>query len=336
MTKLPLITNSECTTYRRCPREHQIAYTQNIRPIAKAPALGFGTAIHAALERYWLGGSMVTSKSEYSDEYEYQRAAAMLDGYAARWGRAATVLGVEQQFEAPLADPTTRLASSEYSIGGKLDAVMRDERGDDWVVEHKSSSQDISPGSSYWAKLRMDSQISTYLVGARSLGYRPRGVLYDVLGKPDLDPRNTPILDENEFKIVRDASGQRVRTKDGKKWRETGDAKLGYVLLTRPETPAEYGERCREAIKLDPDKYYQRAQIVRLEAEEADAARDMWQFASLIHRARVEGIAPRNPDACQRYGSVCPYWQACVGEVSLDDRTRYEIVETNHQELAAQ
>jgi hypothetical protein len=56
------------------------------------------------------------------------------------------------------------------------------------VVEHKTSSEDIGPGSSYWKRLVVDIQIATYLDGAEGLGVPCDGVLYDVLRKPQHKP----------------------------------------------------------------------------------------------------------------------------------------------------
>ena len=336
MTRLPLITNSECTTFRRCNREHHIAYTLNVRPVAKDAPLRFGTGIHASLERGYDVGNFSALRDDYADEYEYQMADAMLAGYAARWvNDGLTALAVESQFSTPLINPATGHASTKYELGGKLDAIVRDERGDVWVLEHKTSSQDITPGSTYWARLRLDSQVSMYMVGARALGYEPRGVIYDVLGKPLQRPSDVACVDDDGIKIVRDRAGQRVRTKDGKKWRQTGDTESGYVLQTRPETPLEYGDRIRIIIAADPDAYYQRGTVVRLAEEEREAAADTWQIAARIRESRNTGIAPRNPDACVRYSRLCPYWAVCTGETSLDNPTRYVRVEQAHQELEA-
>jgi hypothetical protein len=341
MIRLPLITNSECTTSRRCAREHQIAYTLGIRPVASADPLFFGQAIHAALERRWNGGALFAPVEEYIDAYEREKAAAMLDGYAVRWEddlERFEVIGVELQFVAPLVNPATGHASNAYRLGGKLDVLVRDRTRDyeEWIIEHKTTSEDIAPGSSYWARLRLDTQISMYMVGARALGTAPRGVIYDVLGKPMQRPSEVPIVDEVGVKIVLDANGERVRTKDGKKWRETSDAAQGYKLQTRLETPEEYGARIRLAIVEEPDAYFQRSEVVRLLDEEREAAADTWQIAARIRDARRTGVAPRNPDACVRWSRYCPYFPVCTNETTLDNPVRYRRVEHVHQELAAE
>lgn len=316
MRALPVITNSECSTYRRCAKEHEIAYTLGVRPLETAAPFRFGTGVHASLQRHFLGGDIVAHLEDYNDEYEFQRAAAMLDGYQLRWAdedAAWEVLAVEIQFDAPLFNPATDHASTAYRLGGKLDLVVRDRRtGDEWIVEHKTSAQDIVPGSNYWARLRLDSQISTYMVGARALGFTPRGVIYDVLGKPAQRP------------LMATPPVARKFTKAGALYANQRDT---------DETPAEYGQRVREAIAAEPDAFYQRGTVVRIGEEEREAAADTWHIAARIRESRRTGVAPRNPDACVRFNKICPYFAACTGETTLDNPLRYQRVEHVHQEL---
>lgn len=317
---------------RRCDREHHFAYTLGIRTRDEAAPLTFGTFIHKGIEAFLTGEPFVGT---LDDPYENERAHAMLDGYRLRWADDEYVaIAVEVPFDTELVNPATGHASLTYRLGGKLDAVMRHQVTlDEWIQEHKTSSEDITPGSTYWAKLRLDAQVSTYMVGARSLGFTPRGVLYDVLKKPQQRPSQIPLLDLDGMKIVLDAQGQRVRTKDGKKWRESADSAQGYVLQTRVETPEEYGARIREDIAENPNAYYQREPVVRLEEEEKEAAADTWQIAARIRESRRTGIAPRNPDACSRFGRMCSYWPVCSGETTLENPERYVKVERVHAEL---
>jgi hypothetical protein len=54
-----------------------------------------------------------------------------------------------------------------------------------FFYEHKTTSEDISPGSPYWLRVSViDPQISIYLSGLQAIGYNCRGVIYDVLRKP--------------------------------------------------------------------------------------------------------------------------------------------------------
>ena len=122
------------------------------------------------------------------DAYAKARATAMILGYDARWDtQDYETIGVEIEYTANLEHPVTGEVSSVFRRGGRIDALARKLR-DVYVVEHKSSSEDLSPGSRYWSRLAMDGQISGYIIGARALGYDPVACLYDVLGKPRIKP----------------------------------------------------------------------------------------------------------------------------------------------------
>lgn len=202
-----------------------------------------------------------------------------------------------------------------------------------YLWETKTAGEDITPGSTFWKRTILDPQLSLYLPALRKLGHDPHGCVYDVLRKPDQRPGTVPLLDENGVKIVFDATGQRVRTKDGKKWRQTGDTALGYVLQSRPETPEEYGARCLEAIAEDPAKFYARGVVVRLEADEREAAQDMWSTASLMRDARRLNMYPRNPDACVSWGRECDYLGPCSNTMDLNDPLFFRFEEDIHEEL---
>jgi len=336
---LRILTNSEMKTRRRCAREHHLSYELGYRPVEDAEALRVGTLVHLGLEHWWQADrgledilELVTFNAV--DEYEAAKIRVMLRGYDARWQGAhdpADVVAVEREVYAPLVNPETGHASRTFELGMKLDVLLGSS-----FVEHKTTSEEIGVGSVYWKRLQMDTQISTYYAGAKSLGHEVTGCLYDVIRKPALRPSQVPIKDEDGCKIVLDSAGERVRTKDGKKWRQTGDTELGYVLQTRLETAEEYEQRLTEEVAGNPDKYYQRGTVVRLEHEEREAQLDAWQLAREIREAELADAHPRNPDACQRFGRMCGFFDVCSGTASLDDESRFLRVSNVHPELGEQ
>jgi hypothetical protein len=203
-----------------------------------------------------------------------------------------------------------------------------------YLFETKTTSEDLSPGSTFWKRTILDPQLSLYLPAIRTMGHDPHGCIYDVLRKPGQLPSTVPVLDEHGLKIVLDANGQRVRTKDGKKWRQTSDTDAGYALQARSETPDEYGARCLAAIAEDPARYYARGVVVRLEADEREAAADVWNTAGQMRDARRLNIYPRNPDACISWGRECDYLNPCSGMGSIDDPLFFRFEEDVHEELA--
>lgn len=203
-----------------------------------------------------------------------------------------------------------------------------------FLWETKTSSEDISPGSTFWKRTILDPQLSLYLPAIRKLGHDPHGAVYDVCRKVALRPGAIPLVDSDGIKIVHDSAGLRVRTKDGKKWRQTGDAEAGFVLQSRPETPEEYGLRCLEAISEDPAKYYARGVVVRLEADEREAAFDLWNTGQQMREARRLKVYPRNTDSCMSWGSECSYLNVCAGMMDLSDPLFFRFEEDVHEELA--
>lgn len=331
---LRIVTQSELRTYRRCPREHHLSYVEGYRATSDSQPLRLGTAIHLGLEAWWLGQplseALKAATAGLEDPYEAAKVRAMLVGYDARWEADRPlyeVVQVEAQFQAPILNPETGHPSKTFQLAGKIDVLTRTS-----VVEHKTTSQDIGYGSPYWRKLTLDSQISTYYQGARALGVSPDKCVYDVLRKPLQKPSSVPLLDQDGLKVVLDGEGNRVLTAQGKP-RQTADQKLGYVLQSREETPEEYEARLLSLIAEAPDKYYQRGEIVRLESEELDHQLDTWQLTRSMREAQLAKRAPRNADACERFGSLCPFFDVCTGTASLDDPGRFEKKPSPHAEL---
>lgn len=343
-----LLTASRLRVARSCKRKHRIMFELGYRPMAEAEELLFGILIHLLLEAWWLAVqrgqlkialdfALAELAKAKADVWDKARAEAMVRGYDARWSDEAQhyeVLGVELKFLTQIINPETGKASQTWREGGKLDVLLRDKRdGLVRFMEHKTSSEDLSPGSAYWSKLRMDAQVSIYFDGAKALGHEVAGCLYDVLAKPQQRPKQVPVLDEHGNKKVFNAKGERVRAAQGK-WRQTPSAEEGLVLETREETPAEFLLRMVEAISEEPNRFFGRVEVVRLESEVDEARADIWAIAKELREDELANRAPRNPDACERFGKLCGFFPACTGEASLDDPTRYRRVADVHPELA--
>ncbi len=305
-----ILTNSRLSSARACQRLDRIKYVLGYRPATDAETLRFGTLVHQMLEAWWtmpkemrLAAALAAVPAN-TDPFDRAKAEEMIRGYDARWALDADnyeVLAVEKEFRCELRNPTTGRTSRLFELGGKVDAIVRDRRdGRVLVVEHKTSSFDIGPGSEYWRRLRMDGQVSIYFQGAGSLGHDVSGCLYDVLGKPGQKP-----LQPGKTRKV-------------------------------AETPGEYRVRIAEAIAEDPNRYYQRGEVVRLETETQDALFDIWQTAQQINEAKQADRAPRNPDACVRWGRTCEFFDVCTGVASLDDPLLFKKSERTHPELSAE
>lgn len=137
---LPILTNSELTCYRECPRKHHYKYVECLRATSASPALDLGTRWHKLLEWLYRGDGIV----RIDDDLQ-----AMYAGYKRVPGE---VLGVELELKAEIGGIT---------FAGKLDAVVKDGE-DTYIVEHKTTSSDIGPGAPYWDMMRNSSQLTLY------------------------------------------------------------------------------------------------------------------------------------------------------------------------------
>lgn len=355
MRSLPLLTASRLATWRRCPREHHFRYVLG-RVHVSSPAQRLGTLVHIGLEAWWQGAGAVTAMRQAAgvdaDPYDLARAEAMLIGYGARWGgERYEVLAVEAEFRRHLPQPdvmesgapwlyeaarpvgscTGPVLGTAWTLAGKLDALVRDSTGRVLIVEHKTTSEDISLGSAYWQRLRMDGQLSMYYLGALALGYEPAGVLYDVLVKPRTRP-------ERASEQPRWTKGRRVRcsacigplpacpTCGGVGTIEIEPPHLYRGQRLDDESPEAYRERLIEEIARAPERYYARAEVVRLESERRQYLTELRQLAQQV------ATAPPlpNPDACHRFGTMCGYHPVCTGERRIDE---YERLIWPHPEL---
>src|SRR5512143_234038 len=113
MLHLPVITNSQLRTMRRCAREHQYAYELLYRPTLKAESLRFGTLIDNALGAWWLApegerleAAIESMRGKAIDDYELARAGVLMQGYTARWAHEPLeLIAVQPEFRAPLVNP---------------------------------------------------------------------------------------------------------------------------------------------------------------------------------------------------------------------------------------
>ena len=332
--RLPLLTASSAKTFRRCAREYRNRYELGrVRRRTTAGPQAFGTLVHAGLEAWWraiglidLDAVLDAVLSAMRDNaamtgveipaLDLLRAEELLRGYHARWAEKTQldyeVLVVERSFLAPLVNPDTDAASRTFQRAGKLDVVVREcstERV--LVVEHKTSSEPLDAGDDYWRQLALDSQVSTYLEGAAALGVKPSACLYDVLGKPALRPSMATPVESRKYK------------KDGT---------LYANQRAEDESLESFRERLRSHFAENLERYFKRAEVVRLEDEAHEAMFDDWQTARGIRESQLAGRWPRNTDACRRYGRLCDYFDACTGVASLDDETHFRS-EPAHREL---
>jgi hypothetical protein len=315
-----VITNSRMSAYRSCQRLHRLRYDDLLRPIYEDTAKrDWGTAMHEMLEIYFKDPERKMPNLATSTLDEFARASliATMVAYEANWqevDRAKTLYGAEIEFSLPLAHPLTKRKMRGYAMAGKVDGFFADVDGRSYLLEHKSTSQDITPGSDYWNRLRIDTQVNVYIAGmSGGAGVKEiAGVCYDVVKRTSLKPYKATPVENRKFKA------------NGELYANQRDA---------DETSDAYGKRVFEAIRENPSAYFARCTIVRSIEEKFEAAMDTWNTAVAIRETRKKGNDYRNPDACNKFGSMCGYFGICTGEKRADDPTQYKRADRAHTEL---
>jgi hypothetical protein len=300
--------------FASCHRAFKFCYEDLKRPIKTSDALNFGTAMHQLLECYWLNAE--AEFPNVDDEYTAMTLKALFEGYRNRWEEydrnTYETICTERAFKAPLMNPETGGISKTFHLAGKIDALAKEKAtGKVVIVEHKTTGQDIGPGSDYWRKLPIDGQVSGYYVGAEAIDYPASKCLYDVIRKPTIKPLKATPEDKRKY------------NKDGS---------LSKACRENDETPDEWYERLSADIASRPDYYYARIEISRSDNDLLEYLFDMWAVSREIADAQRMNRWSRNPQACSVYGT-CEYFGVCTGEQDIDDVTLFRTAERANEEL---
>lgn len=335
--KLPLLTHSRMSCAKTCLRKHYYQYELGIRKDRESAPLRTGAAVHegldvlaktksvddavaAAVIGYADIPNWAMQSPELEEEWlvEREMVLRLVMGYAWRWQDAQEeVVASELEFRLPLVNPDTGAAIRSFELGGKIDKIVKLPDGRLAIKEHKTTGDDISAESDYWIRLRIDQQISLYFLAARELGYDVQTVLYDVIRKPAIRPKQ-------------------ILKADYAKWQTTGvyfDEKFAFTGRDR-ETPQMWGARLRADIGSRPDFYFACREIPRLESDIQDFRYDLWQYAQLLRDSQRLNRWPRSTLACTN-PYRCDYLDLCGNgyDASQPVPDGFVKVENIHPEL---
>lgn len=335
MTAL-VLTHSAMRTLRTCPEKYRLAYEEGVRPERQAEPLRVGSHFHAAiaaenplqfiLDTYSQAPAFETPDGLQDWLVEGAKLYELVAGYLARWaGDGVTVLWRERSFSLPIGRRRARSA-------GVIDGLVTLPDGRRAVLEEKTTTEDISPAADYWRRLRHDVQITRYMLAAREMGLDPQTVLYSVTRKPGIRPKQITKADLKQLSESGTYCGQTVAAS------VVANVMALASTTDKPIEPAGlYGLRLRQNIQENPERYYQRIEIPRMEADFDAFRAKMHQDIDEVRFRRKAGAWQRNDNACMAMGR-CAYFDLCANNYQPHSElpAGFERVANKHPELGAQ
>lgn len=310
MRPLQTLTHSRMSAFKTCLRKHYYLYELGIRRERDATPLRIGQALHLALDARANGASVEAAILQGTAGYifipqwaepdewavEQQIAIRLIHAYYWRYEQEAVKkIASEIGFRLPIYNPETGKQSTTFELAGVIDKIVKLPDGRLAVMEHKTTSDDLSDSSDYWSRLRIDQQISLYYIAARQLGYEVETVIYDVVRKPGIRP-----------KLIK---GER-------------------------ESPEQFGDRLTEDIATRPDFYFARKEIPRLESDLEEFYHELWHQQKLLRQCQLHDRWFRNSNACL-HPYKCEFFDLCLNGFSSESELppNYMKLKNIHPEL---
>lgn len=199
---------SRMAAFLACPRKHYYQYELGLEREEASGALRFGGAFHAALEARANGADIAAAYEagkagrDLDDPVELAKLYGLLAGYYAHYTEETEcVEKLYPEVQWTLAIPSSRT----FEHVGIIDALAILKDGRTAIVEHKTTGEDISATSDYWTRLQFNGQLMLYVLAARAHGWNVETVIYDVIRKPAIRPKQGESAEAYGERLARDA-----------------------------------------------------------------------------------------------------------------------------------
>lgn len=242
-------------------------------------------------------------------------------------------------FDLPLVNPSSGRALPYVRKKGRIDDVIRHE-GRARLGEFKSTTRAIDSGSSYWDRLRLDTQCSFYVLAARTMQLAGEleqyglkadeglisDVLYDVWHRPTIKPKKLTQADSKAFVETGEYCGQTFEVSqplstvgedtlvalevsvDGVGAEvELGKKEGTYAIR---ETPEMFGARLLADIQERPDFYFARRPVPRTDAQLDAFEKELVHIYRSMRAMDKSGHWFHNESQCEATFK-CPYISLC-------------------------
>lgn len=325
-----LLTASRVARFKECRRRDFYENEMGLRPVSAAYVLRWGICMHGAIDALATGGLDAAihyirlHEHFWSEPFTGRTLEVLITRYDDLWttnptfGGAPTIAGIiasEQVWSAPLRNPETPVSwakSTTWELAGKKDQRVKLCDGRRAILETKTTGHDITDDR-YWRRLRMDGQISMYMLSEEDEPEPAETLVYNVIRRPTIAPlKATP--------------------EESRKYRKDGE--LYANQRANDEMPQEWADRLSIDIGGRPEWYFARREIPRLEADMAMFRQELWDVAKDIRAAQLTNRWYRNVQ--ERLCPHCPFFDVCCGLIDLEQTPvpdGFEIIDDIHPEL---
>lgn len=298
MPELLEVSQSRLKLYRNCSQAHHYRYVQKLEPRIKAVQLERGTILHECLqaraqkrdwreviekyEEQW-DKLFLEERQEYGDDL-IEECIRMMEGYEEYYrGEDLEYILVEDM------PPAIPLVRGKTAFILRADAIVRDKRGLQWLVEHKT--HDKMPTED----VRMsDLQTLLYIWALRKLGWQIDGILWDYLRT------KKPAVPE----VLK--SGELSRRKNI----DTTWEVYKQAILDQGLDPKSYSDM-RELLDGNESKWYRRVYLPVTEAMINFVVEDAKRTSLMIHALQEFPVRCLQFMTCR----MCSYRALCEAEV---------------------
>lgn len=205
------LSHSKRARFRKCPQDYRLHYIREVSQKARPSYFAFGTAVHEGIRAWYQGlpteGLVDKVYKQEIDiprldaqklvkiEIEKAKVKGIIEGYMAHYKDDFTLFKKiiterEEKVEVPTKpewfDGTD---FTQVTYFGYIDCLVQDQEGHWWIKETKTTADS---SDDFLTQARWNAQLCGYMVLAKSLlGEWPRGVLFDVIVKPNITQRKS-------------------------------------------------------------------------------------------------------------------------------------------------
>lgn len=293
-------TQSSLSTARLCSMKFELQYNQLLERNTddEREVLAVGHCWHRAFDARARGGDPFSSILNHAPSAVWAvKLARLFAAYDWYWR--------DQVIALTETEKTFRVTLNGREYEGQMDGKLLTPDRRRGILERKTTSESVGAESDYWKKLRLDVQVGLYGLAEG----RPDFIVYDVVRKPTINPKNLVKIDAKRMRMELASKG--LATYFGEQF--TAEQMDGPLTIGE-EGLLLYGARLTADIGDRPEHYFARREVPRTKKDYDELEDNLERQARTLDFLEANDAWHRNPDACHAFGT-CAFFSLCANNV---------------------